>query len=165
MLVEQQQARAGDGRHQQGDGLALSAGQRADPCVEPLFEAKPDRGEARRGIPPVRAAVTARRRPRACPRRAAIARFSAIDIEAQVLSSGSCAMRPISAARRCTGAARDVLAVQLDPAGIRHTSPAIALSRVDLPAPFDPMTVTKSPAASVRLIAIERAHLVRRAGA
>ena len=30
--------------------------------------------------------------------------------------------------------------------------PAIVLSRVDLPAPFDPMTVTKSPAASVRLM-------------
>ena len=90
------------------------------------------------------------RRPRRCPRRLARARFSSICMSAAVPRMGSWNTRPRYLAR--LGSDRREMSSpsnSIVPESSGYT-PAIILSRVDLPAPLPPMTVTKSPSARVR---------------
>ena len=93
---------------------------------------------------------TARPRPRGRPRRAARARFSAIESDGEVPASGSWKTRPISLARRCSG--QPVIsrpASRIVPASTRN-DPATAFRVVLLPEPLVPITTTKLPGSTVR---------------
>ena len=85
------------------------------------------------------------------PRRAARARFSSMPMVGAVPIIGSWNTRPMKAARLYSG--RLVIffpSIVMLPESTGK-APAMALSIVLLPAPFPPMTVTKSPSSSVRL--------------
>ena len=85
------------------------------------------------------------------PRRAASTRFSAIDIDGAVPLNGFWNTRPMSDARRCSGQRRDVRArpAESSPRSTKNP-PATALSSVDFPDPFVPMTMTNEPSSTVR---------------
>ena len=90
-------------RHQQRQRLALTAGEAADRIVEPILEPHVERRHAIAELVAHRDASSAQPRPRGWPRRAASARFSAIDIDGAVPLNGFWNTRPISRARRCSG--------------------------------------------------------------
>ena len=65
---------------------------------------------------------------------------------------GSWNTRPKKLARLCS----DILvtstsSIEMEPSSTRKT-PAMAFNKVDFPAPFPPMTVTKSPSFKVRVV-------------
>ena len=84
------------------------------------------------------------------PRRRARARFSSMPIVAAVPFMGSWNTRPRKAARLCSGYLVTLTpSMRICPSSTFQV-PAMALRRVDFPAPFPPMTVTKSPSFKVR---------------
>ncbi len=90
------------------------------------------------------------RRVRRWPRRMARARFSSICMVAAVPIMGSWNTRPIYLARLCSGRlVTSAPPMEIVPRSAVHT-PATALSRVDLPAPLPPMTVTNWPSSMWR---------------
>ena len=98
-----------------------------------------------RGKPRAIFRFNAHPKPRLWPRRAAMARFSAIDMFGAVPLNGFWNTRPISFARRCSGQR-----VMWRPASvIRPESaikvPATAFSKVDFPEPFVPMMRRNDP--------------------
>ena len=89
-------------------------------------------------------------RPRRFPRRAASARFSSICMVAVVPVIGSWNTRPRNDARLNSGSpVTSTPSMRIEPSSTGHV-PATALSMVDFPAPFPPITVTKSPSSSFR---------------
>jgi len=89
--------------------------------------------------------------PRRLPRIEASARFSSIDSAPQLPAKGSWKTRATSPARAAV-VLRDtsVWPIVTRP-DVGRTSPARTPSRVDLPAPLEPITVTKEPDSIVRL--------------
>ncbi len=82
---------------------------------------------------------------RLCPRRKASAMFSSSHILAAVPSIGSWKTRPRIPARLCSGSLVTSLpSIRMEPEST-SCSPAMQLSKVDLPAPLPPIKVTKSP--------------------
>ena len=91
------------GRHEQGQGLPLAAGEGADGVVEAVFEAHVQAADAIADVAHGGRAAAPSRGPRRRPRRAARARFSAID-----MFGGRAAERVLKhaadqRARRCSG--------------------------------------------------------------
>ena len=96
------------------------------------------------------ALVIPERRRRDFPRRFASARFSSIPIVAAVPVIGSWNTRPRYVARLCSESfVTSILSIRICPSSTGQV-PATAFSIVDLPAPFPPITVTKSPSFSFR---------------
>src|SRR3954454_21057168 len=86
-----------------------------------------------------------RPRPRRSPRRAASARFSATVIVGAVPLNGFWNTRPIMDARRCSGQRVTSFSAMLIVPRYTYKLPATALSSVDFPEPFVPMTMTNEP--------------------
>ena len=81
----------------------------------------------------------------------------------QLPASGSWKTRATRAERRAVDwRVTSTPSMTMRPA-LGGTSPAIAERSVDLPAPFEPMTLTNSPASIGEVDAVERALLERRA--
>ena len=152
-------------RHQQRQRLPLSARQAADRRCRagprgPCSSAADAIADLRRAS----SRVSAQPRPRGRPRRAASARFSAIDMIGAVPLNGFWKTRPISDARRCSGQrVTSVPSRRIVPASTRNV-PATAFSSVDLPEPFVPMTIDERALVDRQVDALQRAHLVGRAG-
>ena len=90
------------------------------------------------------------RRVRWFPLLDANARFSSICILAAVPVMGSWKTRPRYLARLYSGSlVTSIPSIVMFPSSTEKT-PATALSMVDFPAPFPPITVTKSPSSSLR---------------
>ena len=90
-------------------------------------------------------------KPLLSPLRKASARFSSIPIVAAVPFIGSWNTLPRKAALLNSGSfVTSLPSMRICPSSTSQT-PAMALSNVDFPAPFPPITVTKSPFFSVRL--------------
>src|SRR5262249_32212024 len=89
--------------------------------------------------------------PRRYPRRAASARFSAIDMPGAVPLNGFWKTRPMNFALRCSGQRVTSRSFRrMVPASTKKL-PATALSSVDFPEPFVPMTITNSARSMSRL--------------
>ncbi len=89
------------------------------------------------------------RKVRLSPRRMASARFSSISMVAAVPVIGSWNTLPRNFARLYSfNFVTSVPSMTMEPLSTGHT-PAIAFNIVDLPAPFPPITVTKSPSSKV----------------
>ncbi len=95
--------------------------------------------------------VTAMLRPRRLPRSNAIDRFSSIVSCGAVPAIGSWKTRATTLARLCSAVrVTSLSSITICPASIGWR-PATTFNSVDLPAPLDPMMVTKSPSSSARL--------------
>jgi hypothetical protein len=88
VLVQQQDARGLQRRHQQAHGLALAAREQADAVGQAVFQAQAQRGQAF-AVQLAVLALTALLRPRDVPRRWARAMFSSMVRSSQVPAIGS----------------------------------------------------------------------------
>ena len=121
------------------------------PTFSVILFSSPSPSVARRSLySSFSAFVTPGFRPRFWPLRLASARFSMICIVAAVPIIGSWKTRPSHGARLCSlRPEMSVPSMTIFPSSTCQT-PAIALSRVDFPAPFPPIIVTKSPSSRWR---------------
>ena len=103
VLVQQQQFGLEPGGHQQRQGLPLSAGKAADRVVDAIFQSHVQRADAVAQFVACSFRCNAQPSPRGWPRRAAMARFSAMVMFGAVPLKGFWKTRPMSRARLCSG--------------------------------------------------------------